>query len=161
MEYTEEDARRALDLMGIAIPAADVIQAGGYLIVGDYKNALYYSAMIIPGADLLKIAKVGKVADIAGDVAKVADNITGAGKATIQNSLPAFDITGKVHGVLPKPQELSKYSKEELVILKKELQISVQTRIQKNIEFGSDLGHAQRQALERQLIKSIDKILGE
>ena len=44
--------------------------------------------------------------------------------------------------------------------LRDELKQSVQQRINKNIELGSDKAHAQRQAAEQQLIDSIDKFLG-
>jgi hypothetical protein len=66
-----------------------------------------------------------------------------------------LDRTGKVHGELPRPKDLKNYSREELSQLKGELDKSVQQRIRKNIELGSDKPHGQRQAAEQQLIKSI------
>ena len=44
----------------------------------------------------------------------------------VKNALPSLDATGKVHGTLPKVEDLGKYSKEELRILLKELRQSVQ-----------------------------------
>ena len=74
-------------------------------------------------------------------------------------SLPALDSTGKVHGALPRPADLWKYSAEDLAQLKEELAQSVQERIAKTVQLGSDLGHSERQAAEQQLIKSIEKHL--
>jgi len=73
--------------------------------------------------------------------------------------LPARDSTGKVHGELPRPQDLRNRSTEDLGHLLGDLRRSVQQRIRKNIELGSDPGHGQRQALEQDLIKSIERIL--
>lgn len=73
--------------------------------------------------------------------------------------LPALDSTGKVHGKLPNPGDLGKYSSDELRQLQSELRQSVQERIRKTIELGSDRAHGQRQAAEQQLIKQIDKHL--
>jgi RHS repeat-associated protein len=73
--------------------------------------------------------------------------------------LPSLDATGKVHGALPKVQDLAKYSKEELKILLKELKLSVQQRIKVTSRLGRDRGHGQRQGAEQDLIKSIEKYL--
>jgi len=82
------------------------------------------------------------------------------GLARKKRDLPALDSTGKVHGELPKPEDLKNYCPDELTQLKDELKKSVQQRIKKNIELGSDKSHGQRQAAEQQLIKSIEKYLG-
>jgi RHS repeat-associated protein len=74
--------------------------------------------------------------------------------------LPSLDATGKVHGTLPRVQDLGKYSKEELSILLKELRQSVQKRIEVTSKMGSDRGHGQRQGAEQDLIKSLEKYLG-
>ncbi len=74
--------------------------------------------------------------------------------------MPALDSTGKVHGQLPRPKELKQYSNYELSKLRGKLKQSVQQRIKKNIEHGSHKPHGERQAAEQQLIKSIDKVLG-
>jgi RHS repeat-associated protein len=75
--------------------------------------------------------------------------------------LPALDGTGKVHGQLPRAEDLKKYPKEDLEALREELKVSVQTRIAKTDELGSDFGHAERQGAEQRLIKNIDKLLGD
>ncbi len=76
-------------------------------------------------------------------------------------ALPSLDATGKVHGTLPRVQDLGKYSKEELQILLKELRQSVQKRIEVTSKMGRDRGHGQRQGAEQDLIKSLEKHLGQ
>ena len=66
---------------------------------------------------------------------------------------------GKVHGALPRIEDLGKYSKEELLILLKELRQSVQRRIEITSKMGRDKGHGQRQGAEQDLIKAIEKYL--
>jgi hypothetical protein len=73
--------------------------------------------------------------------------------------LPRLDSTGKVHGALPHPRNLGDYTTDELLDLRDELELSVQRRIEKNIALGHDKPHAQRQAAEQDLIKSIEKHL--
>ncbi len=85
--------------------------------------------------------------------------ITGKTPKKAKADLPVLDSTGKVHGQLPSPKNLSRYPNEKLKQLQGELKQSVQQRIKKNIELGSDKAHGQRQAAEQQLIKSIDKKL--
>lgn len=75
--------------------------------------------------------------------------------------LPTLDRTGKVHGDLPSPQDLSNYSPDELSQLRDELEISVKERTRKNIEKGRDRAHGARQGQEQDLINSIDKHLGD
>jgi len=72
-----------------------------------------------------------------------------------------LDGTGKVHGKLPKPADLGKYGPEDLATLRDHLQQSVQKRIQKTVELGSDSGHSARIAEEQALIKSIEKHLAD
>lgn len=76
-------------------------------------------------------------------------------------ALPSLDATGKVHGTLPKVQDFGKYSKDELRILLKELKQSVQKRIEVTSKMGRDRGHGQRQGAEQDLIKSLEKYLGQ
>ncbi|SFC85377.1 hypothetical protein SAMN05421747_1392 [Parapedobacter composti] len=76
-------------------------------------------------------------------------------------ALPSLDATGKVHGTLPRVQDLGKYSKEELQIPLKELRQSVQKRIEVTSKMGRDRGHGQRQGAEQDLIKSLEKHLGQ
>ena len=76
------------------------------------------------------------------------------------DELPAMDRTGKVHGDLPKPEDLNRYDPDALRQLREELRESVAERIRKTSELGSDYGHSARQADEQQLIHQIDKLLG-
>ena len=99
----------------------------------------------------------GKVFDKAQDVCKILRKTSR--KAT--KKLPALDETGKVHGELPRPQDLGKYPSDDLRKLQDELKQSVAERINKNAELGYDPAHGQRQAAEQQLIKSIEKYLGD
>jgi len=93
---------------------------------------------VIPGAKAVKVLRKGSKA------AKV---------------LPALDSTGKVHGRLPRVEDLGRYDPDELRQLSKELQESVQERIRKTTELGRDKGHGSRQAAEQQLIKAIERHL--
>lgn len=77
-----------------------------------------------------------------------------------KKALPALDRTGKVHGELPRAEDLGQYSRDELEQLQQELRQSVQERIRKTSELGRDRAHGQRQAAEQQLIIQIEKILG-
>jgi hypothetical protein len=72
-----------------------------------------------------------------------------------------FDATGKVHGQLPNPADLGEYDPETLATLRDELERSVQTRIAKTVELGSDYGHSARIAEEQSLIRSINKYLAD
>ena len=105
--------------------------------------------------------------DLAG-LASITPGVNGitlrGGKAGLSASksvkkLPSLDNTGKVHGELPRPKDLKKYSREDLKTLRDDLKQSVQQRIRKTVKMGSDKGHGQRQAAEQQLIKSIEKVL--
>ena len=96
-------------------------------------------------------------------VAVVAGVLSGKAQKTANKALelPKLDSTGKVHGTLPKPQDLKQYNKDELALLRDELKQSVQQRIDKNVQMGSDPGHGERQAAEQQLIKTIDRYLDD
>jgi len=74
-------------------------------------------------------------------------------------NLPHLDDTRRAHGDLPHPEELGKYSKDELRQLKDEAQQSVQERIKQTDELGRDKPHGQRQGAEQDLVKSIEKHL--
>lgn len=80
-------------------------------------------------------------------------------KSRYSDELPSLDGTGKVHGVLPHPEDLGKYDPYDLAQLRDELEKSVQERIRKTVDLGSDFTHGERQAMEQQLIFSIDKFL--
>ena len=73
--------------------------------------------------------------------------------------LPLLDATGKVHGRLPEVEDFDRYAPEDLEKLSEELQQSVQERIQKTNDLGSDKAHGERQAQEQQLIRQIEKYL--
>jgi hypothetical protein len=72
----------------------------------------------------------------------------------------ALDSTGKVHGILPKLQDLAWYSRDDLEALLPQLRSSVQKRIETTVKLGADYGHNARIADEQALIKSIEKLLG-
>jgi hypothetical protein len=89
-----------------------------------------------------------------------ADELEGSNQPTKHvEPLPALDATGKVHGTLPKVQDLYKYSKEDLEILLQELKISVKKRIEVTAIMGRDRGHGQRQGAEQDLIHAITRFL--
>jgi hypothetical protein len=71
-----------------------------------------------------------------------------------------LDATGKVHGPLPNPNDLAQYHPEDLEKLLQELEQSVQERISKTAQLGSDPQHAARQAQEQQLIEALGRHLG-
>lgn len=107
---------------------------------------------VMPVGDVAKVTSVGaeEIERIAVDVGE---------KLTAKEELPALDVTGKVHGVLPKIKSLGKYSKDELEILLKELKQSVQRRIEEASRLGRDRAHGQRIGAEQDLIKAIEKRL--
>ncbi len=84
--------------------------------------------------------------------------------------MPARDDSGKVHtnenknypgtpDRLPTPEELKRYSTDELEFFHDELTESVKKRIEANIEHGYEKKHGKRQNAEQFLIKVIEKIL--
>ncbi len=85
---------------------------------------------------------------------------TKAAAKGVKKTLPALDATGKVHGTLPKVKDFGQYSKDELQILLGELKQSVQKRIEVTSKMGRDRAHGQRQGAEQDLIKSLEKYLG-
>jgi len=56
----------------------------------------------------------------------------------------------------PPVEDLARYSVDDLRRLRDQLQISVQTRIAKTVELGSDYGHDTRLFKEQQLLQSIE-----
>src|ERR1043166_3938333 len=71
-----------------------------------------------------------------------------------------LDATSRVHGTLPKPNELGRYHPEDLQSLLAQLRQSGQRRIENTANMGSNLGHDARLAEEQQLIQAIEKHLG-
>jgi hypothetical protein len=84
--------------------------------------------------------------------------VRGGGSEESEN-LPSLDSTGKVHGELPRSEDLDNHSPEDLRKLQDELRQSVGERIRTTEELGPDRGHGQRQGEEQQLIRKIDKHL--
>mgnify|MGYP000540995720 CR=1 FL=1 len=82
------------------------------------------------------------------DAAKIAERL-----------LPVLDKTGKIHGALPRAEDLGRFSRDELRRLQNDLRQSVQERIRKTSELGPDRAHGQRQGAEQQLIIQIEKFL--
>ena len=74
--------------------------------------------------------------------------------------LPVLNRTGKVHGKLPKPQDFGRFAREDLMRLRDQLSTSVKTRIRLNSKLP-DKAHGQRQGAEQDLIKQLDKFLGD
>jgi hypothetical protein len=64
-------------------------------------------------------------------------------------------------GVVMNPADLSEYDPEALATLRDQLEQSVQQRIAKTVELGSDYAHSARIAEQQQLIRSINKYLAE
>jgi RHS repeat-associated protein len=74
--------------------------------------------------------------------------------------LPVLDkVKGKVHGELPKVEDLPNYDRDELGRLLDILKESVKERIRKNAELGPKGGHGDRQADEQRLIAAIERLL--
>jgi hypothetical protein len=61
---------------------------------------------------------------------------------------------------LPKIADLKRYDREDLERLGQELKQSVQERIRKTNEMGSDKPHGERQAGEQRLLQGIRRLLG-
>ena len=74
-----------------------------------------------------------------------------------------LDATGRFHNYggtgFPSPVDIKSYSVDDLLLLRNELEQSVASRIQGNINLGFEAGHAERQAEEQALIRFIDKLL--
>ncbi len=99
------------------------------------------------------------IAGANGEMSVLVHNGSAQKPKKADDDLPTLDPTGKVHGKLPKPEDLRQYSKEELEQLMRELNQSVQERIRQTNIHGADAGHSARIAAEQQLIHSIKKYL--
>ena len=151
----EDVLSAGLDIVGIVDPTgiADGLNASLQAKNGDWLSAGISVLGIIPYiGDIPKVGKIGKDVKI---INKAIDGIKES--KFIKKVLPALDKTGKVHGELPSPANLSKYGREELEILKSDLEKSVQKRIEVTAKKGRDRAHGQRQGAEQDLIKSIEK----
>lgn len=74
----------------------------------------------------------------------------------LQTNIYSDDLTRRRAA---EPGDLGKYDPEDLARLRGELQQSVQKRIEKMVQLGSDYGHSKRLAEEQALIRSIEKHL--
>jgi RHS repeat-associated protein len=72
---------------------------------------------------------------------------------------PVLDRSGKMHGALPRAADLGSYRADDLRHWLQGLRQSVQERIRRTAELGSDKGHALRQAEEQELIRRIETYL--
>jgi RHS repeat-associated protein len=145
-----------LDIVGMVdpTPISDALSASIEAKNGNYGGAVLSGLGVIPYVgDLGKVGKIGK------HVKTINKAIDGIKESKLAKKLPALDKTGKVHGELPSPADLSKYGREDLKTLKSDLEKSVQKRIEVTSKKGRDRAHGQRQGAEQDLIKSIEKHL--
>jgi hypothetical protein len=152
---------------GLAEMAGGV--AGG--VVGGLLSSTGIGAAIgVPAIAVSTVVVVGGAANVMAGLAGLMSSGSGsstprqpsqeaASTARERKELPALDKTGKVHGELPKAEELGRYSNDELRQLRRELRQSVQERIRKTVEMGPHKPHGERQAAEQELIQRIDKYL--
>ena len=75
--------------------------------------------------------------------------------------LPVIDGTGKVHGPLPKREDLDLYDPEDLSDLADQLRDSIRKRIEVTERLGPDRGHTERVAAEQLLLRQIERYLNE
>ncbi len=145
-----------LDIVGVVdpTPVSDGLAASLEAKNGNYGMALLSGLGVIPYVG--DLGKLGKIPKHLKTINKAIDGVKSSKNA---KKLPSLDSTGKVHGDLPTPGDLSKYGREDLRILKTDLEKSVQRRIEVTSKKGRDRGHGQRQGSEQDLIKSIEKHL--
>lgn len=150
-EIDWECAGQHMRKVGEWIPGVSVIIAVGDVIVNpNGENAI--SVVLSVGGPITKA------------VGRVADALRATKKAPVPNKrteLPGRDNTGKVHGDLPRVEELDRYDPDDLRQLKSDLEKSVEERIRRATELGYDRAHGQRQGAEQDLIKAIEKHLSE
>ncbi|MEW4451991.1 RHS repeat-associated core domain-containing protein [Bremerella sp. JC817] len=124
---------------------------GGVLLIGAaYFAAACYNPYSPIASEIDRFSS-----DLAADLQALTQNLS----SQQGDSLPSLDGTGKVHGELPHPKDLSKFDADELELLAEQLRKSVGERIRKTIEKGADPGHSDRITAEQDLIKSIEKYL--
>ena len=146
----------ALDIAGIFDPTGAADIAAGSI---EMKNGNFWSGVASYAGVAVGVGDLAKTGKIPKHLKTIQKAIDGAKSSKNAKKLPALDSTGKVHGDLPSPGDLSKYSREDLRILKSDLEKSVQRRIEVTSKKGRDRGHGQRQGAEQDLIKSIEKHL--
>lgn len=79
----------------------------------------------------------------------------------LKNKLPEIDSTGKLHGDLPHIKDLKNLDKGTLGDLRDDLKNSLKRRKQVSKDLGPDAAHSRREAGEEDLLKSLDKFLGD
>lgn len=70
------------------------------------------------------------------------------------------DVTGRIHGTLPRLRDLARLSRDQLEIAAAELRGSIAARRQNIIDLGEQGGHGARLSQERQILREIDRLLG-
>ena len=73
----------------------------------------------------------------------------------------SVDETGKVHGALPRVQDLYRMTRQALEETRDALTESIETRKAELIELGEHGPHRARVGAEESLLRSLDKILGD
>ena len=152
----------------------------GELEVGDEVYRLDGSTAVVTGSELERLTESIKVYNLevedyhtyfVGDVPVLVHNYIDENRYNAkEDGLPVRDNKGKIHtnengnypgspGRLPTAEELKRYSTDELEFFHSELSESVKERIRKNIEYGYDMAHGQRQSAEQTLMKIIEHIL--
>ena len=129
----------------------------------DYYNLKPYPVSYSGNSGALEYIGVGgivKLGILIGDLKLLRRIKLLQSASKVKLPLPTIDATGKVHGTLPKVKDLANYSREELRIFLQDLRQSVQKRIKVTSKLGRDRSHGQRQGAEQDLIKSIEKYLG-
>ena len=161
-----EDASGAIETLEVTAPHPFRVDGRGWVAAGELEPG---DQVIAADGGRLSVAgaeETGRTSTVYNvEVEDFHTYFVGQSGAWVHNRcgdaepLPGVDGTGKVHGKLPRPSDLSKYSREELEVFRDNLKKSVKERIRKTDELGRDRAHGQRQAEEQQLIKSIDKFL--
>jgi len=134
------------------VMANGVMQAGVIVAIGGGPEDI--PADIIAGVRITAAAIVAGTYLLSDHLQRSEDN-----KGAELDDLPALDGTGKVHGKLPGTKTLGRYSKEDLEILRQELEKSIQRRIRVTSNMGRDRGHGQRQGAEQDLLKKLERHL--
>jgi len=139
IRYTDPDGR-CVFLFGIDTVAC---AAAGAVLVD---AAIVTTAVVIGAA-------VGYFAAKAEEAKKDGD--------PYEDDLPHVDSTGRLHGRIPKPQDFGKYSKDELEQLLDEARRSAPERLREFIGKGRQGGHGDRLTQENELIRALERYLGE
>ena len=82
-------------------------------------------------------------------------------RKAIKNKLPRLDNTGKLHGDLPHIEDLKQLDKNTLKDFRDDLRDSLKRRKDVSRDRGPDPPHSRRETMEQDLLRSIDKFLGD